>query len=415
MNRPRPAAGQALAPAAVVSGVADWAERIESASDAARAARGLLHLLASSVQATRGSILVRDPASGTLRLLAGVGLPGLAGGAPPPRRRRISDHVLREQKGILIHGEVRDERFEASAAADHLASAMCVPILGQRGVLGVVNLSRLEPAPRFTDGELASVELTSAAVGAILERMLDLAAARAGWRRVTARPPAAEWPRALAGDVALSLVPGTAASPDVCEHVAHADGSVTFLLAEPYGVPAVAIPLAERLRGAFHAAAADCPSTSALAERMNAVVRDHLPGRASRAWIGRLTARGEMRSCAAGYPSPYWLPFEGDRWQRWHEGGPPLGAARYDGEFAETSLRMVPGDLCVVVSDAVLAAASGHAHWPEELVAEELLEHRREPLEEQVRRVTTSALERIGLATPADDLLALALRHTRRD
>jgi hypothetical protein len=416
VNLPGPGDGPTptLAPAVVVAGIADWARRIELASDAGRAARGLLALLAGSVGATRGSILVRDAESGALRLLAGMGLPPLPAGAPLPGRRHISDHVMRECKAILIHGEVRDARFEASAAADHLASAMCVPILGRRGPMGVLSLSRIEPAPRFTAEEMASVELTGAAMGAILERMLDLAAARAGWRRLTARDPVADWPRAVSGDVALSLVEGTSDAPDRCEHVAHGDGSITILLAEPFGPAAIAIPLADRLCGAFLALAPDGASMSALAEGLNAVVREHSPGRASRAWLGKLTPRGEMRSCAAGYPPPFWLPFEGHRWQRWPEGGPPLGTARYAGEYAETSLRMMPGDLCVVLSDAVLAAASGHHVWTEELVAEELLQHRREPVEEQVRRATSVALERSGHAVPADDLLALALRHTRR-
>jgi hypothetical protein len=398
-----------------VSALADLAERIESAADPGRAARGLLNLLASSVHATRGSVLVRDPKSGELLLLAGVGLPRSAQPALlPPRRRRISDHVLRERTAILIHGEVRDERFEASAAADHLSSAMCVPILGQRGATGILNLARVEPAPRFTAEELESVSLTSAALGAVLERMLELAAARAGWRRLVARAPSSDWPRALAGDVALSLVAGTADSPDLCEHVAHADGSTTILLAEPYGPPEAAIALAERLRGAFHALAGRGSSPRSLAESLNAVVRARWPGEASRAWLGRLTSRGEMRSCAAGYPAPFWLPFEGSSHQRWPEGGPPLGTARYEDEYAEVSLRLVPGDLCVVVSDAVLGAAA-NAGWGDAAMAEELLEHRREPLEDQVRRVTSAALERIGHAVPADDLVALAVRHRRRD
>jgi hypothetical protein len=415
-----PAGGTpALAPASVVAAVADWAGRIEAAADAGRAARALLDLLAAAVRATRGSILVRDPDSGALMLLAGLGLPALPRSqALAPQRRRISDHVLREQKSLLLHGAVRDERFDASAGTDRLSSAMSLPLFGQGGAMGILNLSRLEPAARFTEEELASIELTTAAIGTILERMLELARARAAWRRLVARPPQPEWPRTVADAVALSIVPGTAGAPDLCEHCAHADGAVTILLAEPFGHAVESFATGERLRGAFHALAMRSPGMGPLAESLDALFRERWPGASTRAWLGRLSRRGELRSCAAGYPAPFWLPFEGDSYQRWHEGGPPLGTADRPGSYAESSFRMVPGDLCVVLSDGVLAAGgpSGRVAgegWSEPDLAEHLRAHRREPMDVQASSITSAALERMGHARPTDDLVALALRHTR--
>ena len=142
-----------IAPPTVVDGVARWADRLEAALDSRRAAEDLLGLLASSVGATRGSLMLANPSSGRLHIVAGLALPeGCLGEDLPPAPRRISDWVMREGRAMVLDGELRDERFAASAARDRIASALCVPLPGSSGMIGVVNLARTAPAARGRTG-----------------------------------------------------------------------------------------------------------------------------------------------------------------------------------------------------------------------------------------------------------------------
>ncbi len=405
----------AIAPLAVVTGVAGWADRLDAALDPSRAAGALLGVLASSAGAARASVLLVNPLTGRLRVVAGIGLPREAVHLDlPPAPRRISDWVLRERRGIIMDGELRDERFEASAPHDQIGSAMCVPLPGARGVIGVLNLARVGNAEPFTPDDLTGLESTSAAIAAILERVTELASARRLWRRASERAPLAAWPEGRAANLALSLVPGASPAPDVCEHVARDDGSLVLMLTEPFGATVPAMRTAEWLRGAFHALATSAAGLGWIAGSLDAGLRARRPGEAARAWFGSLTPSGNLKSCAMGYPAPFCLPSEGTPGQRLLEGGPPLGTGHAGVVYEETALRMLPGDALVVVSDGVLNACSPTGRtWDEAGVIDHLLDHARRPLEPLVEGLTEAARAHTGLAVPTDDLLALALRYTR--
>src|SRR5947207_3607053 len=194
-GRTNPPSG-AIAPRAVVDAVARWASQLEAALDPRRAAGDLLGLLVSSVDATRGSLMLVNARSGRLHIVAGLSLPeGILGQDLPPAPRRISDWVMRERKAMVMNGEVRDARFEASAARDRISSALCVPLPGAGGVAGVLNLARTGLAPAFTPEDLAAIEAVTPAVTAILERIVELGNARPLWQQLARRPAPPAWGR----------------------------------------------------------------------------------------------------------------------------------------------------------------------------------------------------------------------------
>ena len=406
---------RALAPSAVVRVVAQWAEHLHSALDPSHAAQALLPALAVSTGATRASVMLVNPNMGRLRIVAGLGLPRESVGQDlPPAPRRISDWVLREGRSLIMNGEIRDERFESSGPRDRIASAMSVPLPGTHGVIGVLNLSRVGTTIPFTEEDLDGLETASAAIAAIFERVNELAVARRHWRRAESRMPLSAAPDGRAASLAISILPGTVPSPDVCTQQTRSDGTLLVMIAEPFGAPVPALLAAEWLRGMFHASARRASGVAALAAEMDAGLREHRPGEGARAWFGSLTTNGQLSSCAAGYPPPFCLPSEGSAGERLIEGGPPLGTAGAPGDYEATALRLLPGDGLLVVSDGVLQATSLAGHGFGEPAVLGLL-HDLWPgsIEPLVDALTESARKHVGLAVPTDDLLAFALRFTR--
>ncbi|HEY6193497.1 MAG TPA: SpoIIE family protein phosphatase [Candidatus Eisenbacteria bacterium] len=415
-GRTAPPSG-AIAPRAVVDGVARWASQLEAALDPRRAAGDLLGLLVGSVDATRGSLMLVNTRSGRLHLVAGLSLPeGILGQDLPPAPRRISDWVMRERKAMVMNGEVRDARFEASAAHDRISSAICVPLPGANGVAGVLNLARTGLAPAFTPAELAAIEAVTPAVTAILERIVELGNARPLWQQLARRPAPPAWPAPRAREIAFARLEGLAPGPLVSEHYMHADGTFAVLLAEPLGSAARSLRVGEWLRGMFHAAGARVTEPAAFASELHQQMLAHQPGGGARAWLGAIGPSGSLRSCAAGFPAPFCLPGEGEPGERLSEGGPALGAVTGSPPYEEATLRLLPGDAVVVVNEGVLRSRSGAAvRFGEAGVLEQLLDHRRRPLDGLVEALAAAARSHAGLGATPDDAVVFAIRFKRED
>jgi len=405
----------AYAPANVVDAVSRCAERLDAAADPLRAASDLLAALADSFAAARGSLLLLNPRTGRLRMVAGWGLPMTARGEDlPPAPRRISDRVLRERHGVILNGEVRDARFAPSAPNDAIASAMCVPLPGARGAAGVLNLARTGAADVFTPADLQAVGTVAPAIGAILERTLELVDARRFLRQAQAQDEAPTSVLLRSGELAFAHVHGRASVPDLCERHLHADGTVTVMLAEPFGEGASAWRLGAWLSGLFHGEVGHSGGVIAIAEALHASLSERGPGSSARLWLGSLSPRGMLQSCAAGCPPPIVMPSEGEPGPRLLEGGPPPGAVAGPASYEHAAVRMLPGDTLLVVSDGLLnaASASGIA-FGETGVLDQLHDLRRRPLTTLVGSLVEAARQHAELAAPVDDLVALALRFTR--
>jgi stage II sporulation SpoE-like protein/GAF domain-containing protein len=406
-----------IASPTVVDGVARWADRLEAALDPRRAAEDLLGLLASSVAATRGSLMLVNPRSGRLHIVAGLALPeGCLGEDLPPAPRRISDWVMREGHAMVLDGELRDERFAASAARDRIASALCVPLPGSSGMIGVLNLARTAPATTFTRTDLTAIETVTRAVAAILERVIELGQARPLWRQLAAGTSPTALPAPRARELACSRFEGLVPSMLVCEQQVYADGTLGILLAEPLGGTARALRVGEWLRGMFHAGGSRDMEPAAFAHELHERLLAHQPGGGARAWLATIGANGQLRSCAAGSPAPFCLPSEGEPGQRLTQGGPALGAAGGRPHYEADELRLLPGDALIVVNEGLIQArSSADVRFGDTGVLEQLLDQRHRSLESVVQAVTHAARSHAGLGVTPDPVVAFALRFSRED
>lgn len=402
--------------------VAAAAGDLGSTPDLSIAARTLLESLASATGAARASIMLVNPSTGRLTITAALGLPGhLVGQDVVPRPRSIAEWVYRNGRGIILNGEVRDQRFEASGEdSGAIESALSLPLVAGTQPVGVVNLARTA-APLFGDDAMAEIAAGLAPVASALERVRTAEHATRSWA-------------ALADGAAgrCSLMPlgclevrgyelgfdrrGSARlCADAVERVPHASGQSVLVL-DVSGEGAEAATLAAFVQGTFAALAGHVRSAAEIASRISAAVHARTGGRRTAAlWVAHLHRTGELAYCTAGYAPPRWVPADGSPQITLDRGGPIAGAFA-DATYEEERLRLLPGDLVTVVSDGVLEGR-GTTDQPfgAARVAEIVDECRRQPLDHLCAAILDGAIRWSGRPVPIDDAVVFALRYTPGD
>ena len=397
-----------------------WTSWLDALEGPGRVAADLLPALAHACGASRGSLMLVNPRTGRLRIMAAVGLPDSMVGQDLVRApRRISDWVLRERSAVIVNGEVSDQRFEGSAMRDYIASAMSIPIPGPHGPIGVLNLARVSPAPVFGPDDLARMESVTARAAALLGRTQTLVHAITDQRVLAgrARPVAdATWSGTRSCRFAVAKIESIERAGDRFERVAHPDGGLTLMLADLFGSGAVAQRVGELTRGLFLAHARYHRSPAEIVRRIHESLLQDVTDAHACLWVACISPNGQLTSCSAGYPAAICLPTDGVVGQRLTAGGPPAGVATERHAYQEDRLRLLPGDAVVVVSDGVLGVVSANgATFGVERVEDLLHEYHRQPLDHLVRRVNDEALAFGGIAQPVDDLVVLGVRFSRED
>lgn len=379
----------------------------------------VLELLCLTSEATRASLMVIDPDSGRLHIVAAVGLPATLIGHPvTPRPRSISEWVFRNRRGLVLNGAVREQRFEGNPAGGEIESALCLPLVGRSGIVGVLNLARRAPAPIFTDVDLQCFGAMAEPLAAAIERL-----ERAGFAArilVQAESDAAGTgtllpPGISAGcdyDFGLTQRAGLRSGGDLCERVPHDTGANSVLMVDVAGSGPMAAASAALVQGLFVATASPRRSSAGTVAQISAELHARSAQRGCiTLWTARFDRGGEFVSCSAGYPSPFWVPADGGEIQRLISGGPPAGAlAHYP--FEEEQARMLPGDLIVAVSNGVLNTEDFAGNvFGERRVFELIEERRRDPIDRLGAALCDAALIFAGRPQPVDDFVVLAIRY----
>lgn len=401
--------------------LADLAAALAPEADPVHAARTILAPLMGATGAARGSLMLADESDDCLRVVAGVGIPeGVIGQPLRSRPRSISHWVFRHGRGVVLQGVVRDPRFEASASADHIEASLSLPLAGARGRIGVVNLARFSPAPPFTDEDLPAIATAIAPIGAALEHLQRLRFGEDCVRQLREPEPGAAMTMVPAGlseirawEIGCARRSAARPGSDVFDRLALPGGTHALLAADVPGAGPAAAMIAGFLRGLFAALAGHETSTAALAGRLHTELRAGAgSGRPVLLWVGRLSPKGEISSCCAGYPPPLWVPGDDGPVRPLATGGPPAGVDA-GAAYEEERFRVLPGDLLAFVSHGVIEArdATDHALGLPRL-AEIIGDGRHQPLDRLADAVLHAAGEHGGREVPASDQTALVLRFT---
>lgn len=380
----------------------------------------LLAPLVRATSANRASLMVVNPETGRLRIVAGLGLrPELIGRDTEWRPNSISEWVYRKHQGLVLNGEVRGDSLSGTAE-QAIESAVCVPLESHDGILGVLNLARATPAPVFVNADLAVLAELLPPVAAAIERAMHAHRAEqlaqqlrdtSGLAGRTLLPSGVFEARHY--EMGYARVASALEGGDTADRVPHTNGGQSLIVADVVDDGVEAALTASFVQGLFVAIATGGTAPAAIAARIGNELRQRSGGRLAAAmWIAHLSPGGLLTACNAGYPPPLWVPSDDNPVTTLPSTGPLAGSSPQD-EFADEQIRLMPGDLVVAVSDGVLGARNvmGQTFGYERLT-EYLVELKRAPLDMLVGDIVKAVRNWSGRPVPVDDVTVMAVRFT---
>lgn len=126
--------------------------------------------------ADTGSIMLLDSDTGLLRIEASHGLTGeVVTETAVPLGEGVAGWVAEHQKPLLVSNVTDDPRFHLMAAREEIRSAMSVPLLTPKGMLGVINVARSSSIQPFTRQDLQLLGTLSGQIALAVEnaRLFD--------------------------------------------------------------------------------------------------------------------------------------------------------------------------------------------------------------------------------------------------
>ncbi len=383
----------------------------------------LLAPLVSATHATRASLMLVNPETGKLRIVAGVGLAReLIGHDIEWRPSSIAEWVFRTRQGLVLNGEIKKEGLMGTGEGA-IESAMCVPLQADDQVIGVLNVASSGKEPPFDEENLQTLVSILPPVAAAVERALhanecahnteQLYATRGLAGRTLLAPGLYEGRNYEVGYSRRSCVREGGA---LCERVPLASGGHVLLAVDPRADGVDALLGVAFALGVFAAIAPLEKSAAAITARLNTELCTRLGTRGEMgAWVGVLSPGGQLVSCAAGYTPPLWVPEDGTSVTPLGSGGPVVGADP-SGHWDEEHVRLLPGDLVVAASTGVIGSrnVTSQPFGPSRL-EEAVTERHREPLDAITEGVLSDVLAWSGRPRPIADLCVLAIRFSPGD
>jgi GAF domain-containing protein len=134
-------------------------ESVELAVDADELFSRMLEIAISVTGADRGSLMLLDPESRELRVRVAVGIePELWAKIRVPLGEGIAGRVAANARPMRLRGKADRQAFQIVRERLDVESALCVPLVNDGQVLGVVNLHHTTRPDVFTEEDLAFAE-----------------------------------------------------------------------------------------------------------------------------------------------------------------------------------------------------------------------------------------------------------------
>lgn len=396
-------------------------EGLVPAHDLSEACDGMLALLVEASGATRASLMTLNPLTGRLNVAAAIGLdPQYIGNDVPRRSRSISEWVMRNWRALRFDGQVRDRRFDGVEHGANIQSALSIPLTTASEIVGVLNLARTGPAARFTEADLSALQ---GCLRPVAEAIVRLQRAARAERCLQSLEGFLDSPRRTlvtvkpfhVGDYEFSYArrTGMTSGGEICERVSDDNGTCSIMVAETLGREAAGAATASFLQGVFVACANPERSAAGLMARLNVAYHARIGEDVDAAvWLAQVGRNGEISSCNAGYPAPFWVPVDGSEVHRLDADTGQVGPGEHR-RYRQERFRLLPGDLLVSVGEGVLSARDGtDLPFGAERLIELLLEQRHRPLEMLTVAVCDALREHGGREQPTRDCTVFAMRYS---
>ncbi|HEY3269339.1 MAG TPA: ATP-binding protein [Armatimonadota bacterium] len=118
--------------------------------------QSIMELSRDTIGSATASVMLADERSGDLVLVCSHGLPDDAKpGARIASDGSVAQWVYVHSEPVMLQGDPSDDsRFEIAGARQHIHSALCVPLVGPRGPVGVLSLNNSVHGAAFTQEDL---------------------------------------------------------------------------------------------------------------------------------------------------------------------------------------------------------------------------------------------------------------------
>lgn len=141
--------------AALLSSLREVVDAIRLTSDRKELLSLILRLAVESTKAEKGSLMLLDKDSKHLKVEIAEGMEEeIARKIKVPLGTGISGKVAQDGKPLLISGKVSEEEFQ-HVRGSGVKSALCVPLIVNESIIGVINVNSAESTHAFTQDDLA--------------------------------------------------------------------------------------------------------------------------------------------------------------------------------------------------------------------------------------------------------------------
>lgn len=131
----------------------------------------IMDLIAETLKAEGGSIMILDEEKGKLKVRAAIGKKKKKiMGKTVKMGERIAGYAAEKEDKVLIEGSLKkDPRFSHLKQFEGVESAITVPLIRKGRVLGVINLNRSSNKPGFTDNDLKLLSIFAGQAAVAIE------------------------------------------------------------------------------------------------------------------------------------------------------------------------------------------------------------------------------------------------------
>jgi putative methionine-R-sulfoxide reductase with GAF domain len=131
----------------------------------------ILKLATESTVAERGSIMLLSPGEGTLRVEIAKGMDEeVVRKVRVPLGDGVSGKVAKYGKPLMVSGKADSEKFDRPMDRTDVKSAMCVPLIVDGEIIGVINVNSSESTHVFTNDDLNFLTSLAGLAAEVIQR-----------------------------------------------------------------------------------------------------------------------------------------------------------------------------------------------------------------------------------------------------